>query len=37
MFRNRKLLNKIMAVVMVLVVLSMVVALFGSAFLTPSQ
>jgi hypothetical protein len=34
MLRNRKHLNKIMAVVMVIVVLSMVVALFGSAFLT---
>lgn len=33
MFRNRKLLGKIMAVVMFLVVLSMVVALFGPGLL----
>ena len=31
--RNRKHLNKIMAAIMIIVVISMVVALFGSAFL----
>lgn len=33
MIRNRNRLNKIMAIVMVIVVLSMVVALFGAAFI----
>ena len=33
MIKNRKHLNKIMAVVMVIVVLSMVIALFGTAFI----
>jgi len=33
MFRNRKLLNKIMAVIMVIVVLSMILALLGPSFL----
>ncbi len=32
-FRNRKYLNKVMAIVMVVVVTSMVVALFGAAFI----
>jgi len=34
MIKNRKKLDKIMAIVMVVVVLSMVIALFGNAFLT---
>ena len=34
MFKNRKHLNKITAVIMIIVVLSMVMALFGSAFIT---
>ena len=33
MIKNRKHLNKIMAVVMVFVVLSMVLALFGASFI----
>ncbi len=33
MFKNRKLLNKIMAVVMILVVASMVLALFAGSFI----
>ncbi len=33
MFRNRKTLEKIMAIVMVIVVASMIVALFGAGFL----
>jgi hypothetical protein len=33
MIKNRKHLNKIMAVVMIIVVLSMVIALFGAAFI----
>jgi len=33
MFRNRKLLNKIMAVVMVIVVISMILALLGPSLI----
>ncbi len=33
MFKNRKLLNKLMAAVMIVVVLSMVIALFGASFI----
>ena len=33
MFKNRKKLNNIMAIIMAVVVISMIVSLFGSAFI----